>query len=61
MEGEGQQRVRGRCGGLNLGAIRQPDAKAITHRLLVVARVVSFEAVPGAAGIGDDHGRAGGN
>ena len=39
-------------GGLNRGAVGQPDAKDITHRLLVIARGIKFEAVAGAAGIG---------
>ena len=37
-------------GGLNRGAVGQPDTKTIVHRLLVVARVVEFEALAGAAG-----------
>ena len=47
-------------GGLNWGAFGQPDAKAIAHRLLVVARGVKFEAVACAAGIGNNRGGAGG-
>ena len=47
--------------GLNRGSVRQPDAKAIAHRLLVVTRDVEFEAVACASGIGDDRGGAGGN
>ena len=47
--------------GLNRGAVRQPDAKAITYRLLIVARGVEFEAVARAAGIGNNRGGAGGN
>ena len=46
--------------GLNRGAVGQSDTKAIAHRLIVVAWGVEFEAVAGAAGIGDDRGRAGG-
>ena len=46
--------------GLNRGAVRQPDAKSIAHRLLVVAQGVGFESVVCAAGIGDDRGGAGG-
>ena len=48
-------------GGSNRGAVWQPNAKSIAHRLLVVAWGVKFEAVAGAAGIGDDRGGAGGN
>ena len=47
--------------GLNQGDVRQPDSKAITHRLLVVAWGVKFEAVACVAGIVDDRGGAGGN
>ena len=46
--------------GLNRSAVRQPDAKAITHRLLVVARSVGFEAVACANSIVDDRGGDGG-
>ena len=46
--------------GLNRGAVRQSNAKAIAHRLLVVTRVVEFEAVTCAAAIGNDRGGAGG-
>ena len=41
--------------GLNQGAVRQPDAKATAHRLLIVAWGVEFEAVACAAGIGDSN------
>ena len=48
-------------GGLHQGAVGKSDAKAITDRLLVVVRGVEFEAVAGAAGIGNDPGGAEGN
>ena len=48
-------------GGLNQGTVCQSDAKAIGLRLLVVAWGVKFEAVAGAAVIGDDCGGSGGN
>ena len=48
-------------GGLNRGVVEQPYAKAIAHRLLVVARGVEFEAVADAAGISDDSLGKGGN
>ena len=46
---------------LNLGAVRQPNMKAISHMLLVVSRGVEFESVVCSAGIGDDRGGSGGN
>ena len=47
--------------GLNQGTVVKSDLKAITHRLLVVARGVEFEEVAGATGIGKERGREGGN
>ena len=41
---------------LNQGAVRQPNAKDIAHRLLVVAQGVNFESVACAASISDDRG-----
>ena len=47
--------------GLSRGVVGKSDTKAITHRLLFVARGVEFEDVAVAAGIGDNCGAAGGN
>ena len=48
-------------GALNQGAVGHPNAKAIEHRLILIAQGAEFEAVSGAAGIGNDCGGAGGN
>ena len=46
---------------MNQGAVGQPDAKAIAHRLIVVSQGFEFKAVAGAVVIGKDRDGAGGN
>ena len=48
-------------GGLDLGAVGQPDAKAIVHRLPVFTRGVEAQAVAGASGVVEDIGGTWGN
>ena len=47
--------------GLNRRAVRQPNAKAISHRLLVATQFVKFKSVAFAASISNNRGGAGGD